>query len=91
MLDLLAWNPLLLLFTVIGLGYLIGGINIFGFKKRGLRFSLITARILAVGAVAAILIRKFIELSAPSVAGLFCGGWNAPVQLHGKCRSTPPS
>ena len=32
MLDLLAGNPLLLLFTVIGLGYLIGSINIFGFK-----------------------------------------------------------
>lgn len=30
--DLLAQNPLLLLFTVIGLGYLIGNINIFGFK-----------------------------------------------------------
>jgi putative transport protein len=32
MIDLLAGNPLLLLFTVIGLGYLIGNINIFGFK-----------------------------------------------------------
>src|SRR5512145_1677783 len=32
MLNLLAENPLLLLFTVIGLGYLIGNINIFGFK-----------------------------------------------------------
>lgn len=32
MLDLLAQNPLLLLFTVIGLGYLAGNINIFGFK-----------------------------------------------------------
>jgi len=30
--DLLAQNPLLLLFTVIGIGYLIGNINIFGFK-----------------------------------------------------------
>ena len=110
MLDLLAGNPLLLLFTVIGLGYLIGSINIFGFKlgvaavlfvgiffgaidsrlslpehiyiiglvlfvyaiglqsghgffasfrKRGLRFSIIAALVLAVGAVAAILIRKF--------------------------------
>lgn len=124
MLDLLAGNALLLLFTVIGLGYLIGNINIFGFKlgvaavlfvgiffgaidsrlslpehiyiiglvlfvyaiglqsghgffasfrKRGLRFSIIAALVLAVGAVAAILIRKFMGLSAPSVAGLFCG------------------
>jgi putative transport protein len=32
MLDLLANNQLLLLFTVIGLGYLIGNINIFGFQ-----------------------------------------------------------
>lgn len=32
MLDLLAENPLVLLFTVIGLGYLIGNINIFGFR-----------------------------------------------------------
>ncbi|MCX6827026.1 MAG: transporter [candidate division Zixibacteria bacterium] len=32
MIDLLAGNPLLLLFTVIGLGYLIGNIDIFGFK-----------------------------------------------------------
>jgi putative transport protein len=31
-LDLLAQNPLLLLFTVIGLGYLIGSINVFGLK-----------------------------------------------------------
>jgi putative transport protein len=30
--DLLAQNPLLLLFAVIGIGYLIGNINIFGFK-----------------------------------------------------------
>ncbi|SYZ72406.1 conserved membrane hypothetical protein [Candidatus Zixiibacteriota bacterium] len=32
MLDLLAENQLILLFTVIGLGYLIGNINIYGFK-----------------------------------------------------------
>lgn len=32
MLDLLAGNPLLLLFTVIGLGYLIGNVSVFGFK-----------------------------------------------------------
>jgi putative transport protein len=31
-LDLLAQNPLLLLFTIIGLGYLFGNINIFGLK-----------------------------------------------------------
>jgi putative transport protein len=30
--DLLAESPLLLLFTVIGLGYLLGNIRIFGFK-----------------------------------------------------------
>jgi putative transport protein len=123
-LDLLAQNPLLLLFTVIGLGYLIGNISFFGFKlgvaavlfvgiffgamdprlglpehiyiiglvlfvyavglqsgpgffasfrKRGLRFSLISVLILAAGAAAAIIIRKVMGLSAPSVAGLFCG------------------
>jgi putative transport protein len=32
MIDLLAQNQLLLLFVVIGLGYLIGNINLFGFK-----------------------------------------------------------
>lgn len=32
MLDVLAANPMLLLFTVIGLGYLIGNIKVFGFK-----------------------------------------------------------
>lgn len=32
MLDLLAQNPLLLLFTIIGLGYLLGNISIFGLK-----------------------------------------------------------
>ncbi len=32
MLDLLAQNPLLLLFAIIGLGYLIGNVNIFGLK-----------------------------------------------------------
>jgi putative transport protein len=124
MLDLLAGNPLLLLFTVIGLGYLIGNINIFGFKlgvaavlfvgiffgaldhrlslpehiyviglvlfvyaiglqsghgffasfrKRGLRFSIVAVLILVVGAVAAIILRSFMGLSAPSAAGLFCG------------------
>ena len=32
MIDLLAGNPLLLLFTVIGLGYLVGSVKIAGFK-----------------------------------------------------------
>jgi putative transport protein len=124
MLDLLAGNPLLLLFTVIGLGYLIGNINVFGFKlgvaavlfvgiffgaldhrlslpehiyiiglvlfvyavglqsghgffasfrKRGLRFSVVAVLILVIGAAAAIIIRSFMGLSAPSAAGLFCG------------------
>jgi putative transport protein len=122
--DLLAQNPLLLLFTIIGLGYLLGNINIFGlklgvaallfvgmffgaldhrlrlpehiyiigmvlfvyaiglqsghgffasFKKRGLRFSLIAVLILSGGAGAALAIHKIMGLSAPSVAGLFCG------------------
>ncbi|MBN1567469.1 MAG: transporter [Acidobacteria bacterium] len=124
MLDLLAENPLLLLFTVIGLGYLVGNTSIFGFKlgvaavlfvgiffgaldhrlslpehiyiiglvlfvyaiglqsghgffasfrKRGLRFSIAAALILVVGAAVAIAICKFMGLSAPSTAGLFCG------------------
>ena len=30
--DILAANPMLLLFTVIGLGYLIGNVRVFGFK-----------------------------------------------------------
>jgi putative transport protein len=124
MLDLLAENPLLLLFTVIGLGYLIGNINLFGFKlgvaavlfvgiffgaldsrlnlpehiyiiglvlfvyaiglqsghgffasfrKRGLRFSIVAAMILTAGAVAAIIIKNIMGLSASTAAGLFCG------------------
>lgn len=32
MIDLLAGNPLLLLFTVIGLGYLVGSVKIAGFR-----------------------------------------------------------
>jgi putative transport protein len=123
-LDLLAQNPLLLLFTIIGLGYLFGNISIFGlklgvaallfvgmffgaldhrlrlpehiyiigmvlfvyaiglqsghgffasFKKRGLRFSVIAFLILAGGAAGALFLRKAIGLSAPAVAGLFCG------------------
>lgn len=124
MFDLLAENSLLLLFTVIGVGYLIGNINLFGFKlgvaavlfvgialsaidsrlalpdyiyiiglvlfvyaiglqsgpgffasfqKRGFRFSLAAIVIIATGAAAALILRKFMGLSAPSVAGLFCG------------------
>jgi putative transport protein len=124
LLDLLAQNPLLLLFSIIGLGYLVGNIDFFGFKlgvaavlfvgmlfgaldnrlslpehiyviglvlfvyaiglqsghgffasfrKRGLRFSIISFIILTIGAAAAIAVRKIIGLSGPSVAGLFCG------------------
>ncbi len=124
MIDLLAQNQLLLLFVVIGLGYLIGNINLFGFKlgvaavlfvgialgaidsrlalpeyiyiiglvlfvyaiglqsgpgffasfhKRGLRFSLLAIAILTGGAVVAMILRKVIGLSSPSIAGLFCG------------------
>ncbi len=120
----MAQNPLLLLFTVIGIGYLIGNISFFGFRlgvaavlftgmffgaldkrlslpehiyiigsvlfvyaiglqsghgffasfrKRGLRFSLISFGILIVGAMAAISLHKIIGISGPSVAGLFCG------------------
>ncbi len=124
MLDILAENLLVLLFAVIGLGYLIGNINIFGFKlgvaavlfvgialgaiddrlalpeyitiiglvlfvyavglqsgpgffasfrKRGMRYSLMAALILAAGALTALLVGKIFGLSAPSTAGLFCG------------------
>jgi putative transport protein len=123
-LDLLAQNPLLLLFTIIGLGYLIGNINISGFKlgvaavlfvgiffgaidrrlslpehiyilgmvlfvysmglqaghgffasfrKRGLRFSIIALLILGIGGAAAIIAGNIMKLSAPTIAGLFCG------------------
>ncbi len=124
MLDILAQNPLLLLFTIIGLGYLVGNISISGlklgvaavlfvgmffgaldrrlslpdhiyiigvvlfvysmglqsghgffasFRKRGLRFSIIATIILAVGGVASIVAGKLMGLSAPTIAGLFCG------------------
>jgi putative transport protein len=124
MLDLLAQNPLLLLFTIIGLGYLVGNINIFGFKlgvaavlfvgiffgtidrrlnlpehiyiigvvlfvysmglqaghgffasfrKRGLRFSIIATLILGIGGAAAMVAGNIMKLSAPTIAGLFCG------------------
>jgi len=123
-LDLLAQNPLLLLFTIIGLGYLIGNINISGlklgvaavlfvgmffgaldrrlslpdhiyiigvvlfvysmglqsghgffasFRKRGLHFSIIAVVILVVGGVGAIVAGNIMGLSAPTIAGLFCG------------------
>lgn len=124
MLDLLAQNQLLLLFVVIGLGYLVGNINLFGFKlgvaavlfvgialgaidsrlalpeyiyviglvlfvyaiglqsgpsffasfqKRGIRFSLIAAGVLAMGAVIAVILKSILGVQAPTIAGLFCG------------------
>lgn len=122
--DVLAANPILLLFTVIGLGYLIGSLRIFGFnlgvaavlfvgmafgalderlalpdyiyviglvlfvyaiglqsgtgffssfRKRGLRINLVAIAVLCAGAVLAVILRSVMRLSAPSVAGLFCG------------------
>lgn len=122
--NLLAENPLLLLFTVIGLGYLIGNIKVLGFnlgiaavlfvgiafgamdrrlalpeyiyiiglvmfvyplglqagpgffssfQKRGVRFSLIAVGVLTLGAVVAALLGNIMGMSAPSIAGLFCG------------------
>ena len=124
MLDLLAQNQLLLLFTIIGLGYLFGNISISGlklgvaavlfvgmffgaldrrlslpdhiyiigvvlfvysmglqsghgffasFRKRGLRFSIIATLILTAGGIASIVAGKMMGLSAPTIAGLFCG------------------
>jgi putative transport protein len=123
-LDVLAGNPIVLLFSVIGLGYLAGNIRIFGFKlgvaavlfvgmalsaldgrlvlpdyiyviglvlfvyaiglqsgagffasfrKRGLRLNLFAVAILCAGAAIAVLLKSVLGLSAPSVAGLFCG------------------
>lgn len=43
------------------------------FRKRGLRFSLLACMILAAGAILALILRKYIGLSGPSTAGLFCG------------------
>ena len=122
--NFFAENQLLLLFTVIGLGYLLGQIKIFGFslgvsavlfvgiafgaldkrlgvpesmyiiglvlfvyaiglqsgpsffasfQKRGLRTNGIAAALLASGAITAIVLWKFLGISAPSAAGLFCG------------------
>jgi len=122
--DILAANPILLLFTVIGLGYLAGNVRIFGFslgvaavlfvgmglgalderlalpdyiyviglvlfvyaiglqsgtgffssfRKRGLRINLAAVIILCAGAALAVTLKSVMGLSAPSVAGLFCG------------------
>jgi putative transport protein len=123
-LDVLAGKPILLLFSTIGLGYLLGNIRILGFKlgvaavlfvgmafgaldvrlalpdyiyviglvlfvyaiglqsgtgffasfrKRGLRLNLLAVAVLCAGAVLAVIIKGAMGLSAPSVAGLFCG------------------
>lgn len=122
--EIFIGNPLLLLFTIIGLGYLLGNIKIFGFnlgvaavlfigiafgainpnidlpeyiymiglvlfvyaiglqsgpgfftsfQKRGLRINLIAVLLLSMGAMIAVIIWKMMGLSAPSIAGLFCG------------------
>jgi putative transport protein len=122
--NILSENPLLLLFVVIGIGYLIGNIRLFGFsfgvaavlfvgmamgavdprltlpeyiyiiglvlfvyaiglqagpgffssfRKRGLKVNLAAIYILAVGAGVAVLVWFITDLSAPAVAGLFCG------------------
>ncbi len=122
--DLLAGNSLLLLFVVIGVGYLIGNMRIFGFslgvaavlfagmafgaadprlvlpefvyviglvlfvyaiglqagpgffasfRKRGLRASIITVALILGAAALALLLARFMKLSGPAVAGLFCG------------------
>jgi putative transport protein len=122
--DMLASNPILLLFSVIGLGYLLGNIRIFGFnlgvsavlfigmafgalderlalpdyiyviglvlfvyaiglqsgtgffssfRKRGLRINLAALLILCGGAAVAVILKRIMGISAPSIAGLFCG------------------
>jgi len=122
--DILAGNPILLLFTVIGLGYLLGNIKILGFNlgvaavlfvgiafgaiderlalpdyiyviglvlfvyaiglqsgtgffssfhRRGFRINLVAVIILCAGAALAVLLKSVMGLSAPSIAGLFCG------------------
>jgi putative transport protein len=122
--DTFAASPILLLFTVIGVGYLLGNIRIFGFKlgvaavlfagiaagaidgrlalpdyiyviglvlfvyaiglqsgpgffssfrKRGLRLNAVAVAILCAGAALAVILKRALGLSAPSVAGLFCG------------------
>ncbi len=123
-LDLLAGNQLLLLFVVIGLGYMIGNVKLFGFslgvaavlfvgmalgaiddrlalpdyiyiiglvlfvyaigiqagpgffasfRSRGLRYSMISVGLLGLGAIVAVFLWKVLGISAPSIAGLFCG------------------
>jgi putative transport protein len=123
-LNVLAANPILLLFTIIGLGYLIGNIRILGFKlgvaavlfvgmafgalderlmlpdhiyviglvlfvyaiglqsgtgffssfrKRGLKLNVVAVVILCAGALLAAILKSVMGLSAPSIAGLFCG------------------
>ena len=122
--ELLAGNQIILLFTVIGLGYLIGSIRIAGFslgvaavlfvgmafgaidgrlalpeyiyiiglvlfvyaigiqsgtgffasfRKRGLRSNAVAVAILVAAAVLAVVLKDAMKLSAPSIAGLFCG------------------
>jgi putative transport protein len=43
------------------------------FHKRGLRFSIIAALLLAGGAMVAVILGKLMGLSAPSIVGMFCG------------------
>jgi len=122
--DILAGNAILLLFTVIGLGFLLGNIKIYGFnlgvaavlfvgmafsaldgrlvlpdhiyviglvlfvyaiglqsgagffssfRKRGLKLNVVAVVILCAGAAAAVVMKSVMGLSAPSIAGLFCG------------------
>jgi putative transport protein len=123
-LDVVAGNVILVLFSVIGLGYLLGNIKIFGFKlgvaavlfvgmafgalgerfalpdyiyiiglvlfvyaiglqsgpgffgsfrKRGIRLNIFAVAVLCAGAALAVILKIVMGLSAPSVAGLFCG------------------
>jgi putative transport protein len=122
--DILASNPILLLFSVIGLGYLLGTIRILGFnlgvsavlfvgmafgalddrlalpdyiyviglvlfvyaiglqsgtgffssfRARGFRINCAAVLILCGGALTAVALKNVMGLSAPSIAGLFCG------------------
>jgi putative transport protein len=122
--NFFAENPLLLLFTVIGLGYLIGNIKIFGFslgvaavlfvgiafgaldkrigipepmyitglvlfvyaiglqsgptffasfQKRGFKTNLVATSILMFSALVAVVLWRVFGISAPNIAGLFCG------------------
>lgn len=133
-LTLLAENQLLLLFVIIGLGYLVGNIRIAGFqlgvvsvlfagillgaldnrlglpeyiyviglvlfvyaiglqsgpgffgsfRRRGLSINIIVVLILAGGALLAVLLGKFMGLTAPTIAGLFCGALTNTPALAG--------